>query len=97
MNENATVLITGNTYPVKEALKSLGGRWDPASKGWKVPAGREAEARALVAGAAPKSPARPTGTRRLSWRPCGYPGCNPGHCDECDGKGAGGSRYSRRW
>lgn len=21
------------------------------------------------------------------WRPCGYPGCNPSHCDECDGEG----------
>jgi len=21
------------------------------------------------------------------WRPCGYPGCNPNHCDECDGEG----------
>lgn len=21
------------------------------------------------------------------WRPCGYPGCNPGFCDECDGRG----------
>lgn len=90
MTENATVLITGNTYPVKEALKRLGGRWDPATKGWKVPAGREAEARALVAGAAPSRPVRRPGWRpgrRTGWVPCGYPGCNPGHCDECDGKG----------
>jgi len=29
--------------------------------------------------------------RPRNWRPCGYPGCNPHHCDECDGKGAGGS------
>lgn len=21
------------------------------------------------------------------WRPCGYPGCHPSYCDECDGKG----------
>lgn len=26
-----------------------------------------------------------------AWRPCGYPGCNPGYCDECDGEGARGS------
>lgn len=25
--------------------------------------------------------------RPLGWRPCGYPGCNPGYCDECDGEG----------
>lgn len=23
--------------------------------------------------------------RRRPWSPCGYPGCNPRHCDECDG------------
>ena len=23
--------------------------------------------------------------RRGAWRPCGYPGCNPTHCDDCDG------------
>lgn len=26
-------------------------------------------------------------SRRRPFRPCGYPGCNPGHCDECDGEG----------
>jgi hypothetical protein len=25
--------------------------------------------------------------RRRNWRPCGYPGCNPSYCDECDGRG----------
>lgn len=24
---------------------------------------------------------------RRSWRPCGYPGCSPAYCDECDGEG----------
>jgi len=24
---------------------------------------------------------------RAGWRPCGYPGCNPGYCDECEGEG----------
>lgn len=94
-----TVLITGNTFPVKDALKALGGRWDPATKGWKVPVAREGEARALVAGTAPKAPARPTGVkRRPGWVPCGYPGCNPSYCDECDGKGGGyRSRYRGGW
>ena len=43
------VLITGNTYPVKDALKALGGRWDAAEKGWRVPAANAGEARRLVA------------------------------------------------
>lgn len=25
--------------------------------------------------------------RRRGWRPCGYPGCSPSFCDECDGDG----------
>lgn len=30
-----------------------------------------------------------TGPARRGWRPCGYPGCNPTFCDECDGQGGG--------
>lgn len=92
-----TVLVTGNTYPVKDQIKELGGRWDAAAKGWRVPADKADAARALVAGTAPKSPARPTGTaRRPGWRPCGYPGCSPAYCDECDGRGAGRA-YGGGW
>jgi len=50
-----TELITGNTYPVKDAIKALGGRWDSAAKGWRVPADRAADARALVAGTGPST------------------------------------------
>ncbi len=31
------VAITGNTFPVKDKLKELGGRWDPKFKVWMVP------------------------------------------------------------
>ena len=50
-----TVLITGNTFPVKDQIKALGGRWDAAAKGWNVPTDKADEAQALVAGA-PVSP-----------------------------------------
>ena len=30
-------LITGNTYPVKEEIKALGGRWNKPRQGWEVP------------------------------------------------------------
>jgi len=81
------VLIVGNTFPHKEALKSMGGKWDPNARGWMVPAAKAAEARDLV-GTTPSSP------RRARWAgrrgPCGYPGCeteiNP-ICDECNGRG----------
>lgn len=49
-----TVLITGNTFPVKDALKALGGRWDSTNKGWLVPASNADKARSLVA-TAPKA------------------------------------------
>ena len=52
------VAITGNTYPVKDHLKAIGGRWDPDRKVWMVPADRAEEARQIVAGA-PKGYDRP--------------------------------------
>ena len=45
--------ITGNTYPVKEQIKQLGGRWNRAAQGWDVPDDQADAARALVAGAGP--------------------------------------------
>jgi hypothetical protein len=27
------------------------------------------------------------------WRPCGYPGCDRNHCDECEGRGGRGHTY----
>lgn len=30
--------VSGNTYPVKEQLKSLGARWNRDRKCWMVPA-----------------------------------------------------------
>lgn len=47
------VTITGNTYPVREQLRALGGRWNAAEKGWDVPAEKADDARALVAGNGP--------------------------------------------
>lgn len=88
----AEVLITGNTFPVKDQLKALGGKWDANAKGWRVPSEKAADARDIVAAVgqpsrtyspAPKSQAAP----RRDWQPCGYPGCSPSYCDECDGKG----------
>jgi len=31
------------------------------------------------------------GGNRRPFRPCGYPGCNPAHCDECGGEGWAGA------
>jgi hypothetical protein len=40
--------ITGNTYPVKDQLKALGGRWNAAKKCWEVPDDKAEQARTLV-------------------------------------------------
>lgn len=66
-----TVAITGNTYPIKDALKALGGRWNADRKAWMVPADRAGEARSLVAGTPAKS-ARNSGSsrRRGTWTGC---------------------------
>ena len=42
------ILITGNTFPVKEQIKALGGKWNRRSRGWQVPAENADEARDLV-------------------------------------------------
>lgn len=40
--------IFGNTFPVREQLKQLGARWNPASRGWDVADDRANEARRIV-------------------------------------------------
>lgn len=42
-------------------------------------------------GAPEAKPASQPRARRFV--PCGYPGCHPNHCDECDGEGG----YSSGW
>ena len=46
--------ITGNTYPVRNELRAMGGQWDANAKAWLVPDDRADEARGLL----------PTGTAR---------------------------------
>jgi hypothetical protein len=50
------VEIRGNTYPHREALRAMGGKWNAAKQCWMVPADKADEARALV-------PAKACGTR----------------------------------
>jgi hypothetical protein len=50
------VLIVGDTYPVREQLRALGGRWDPRKKGWWVPRECEQQARQLVESPPPAPP-----------------------------------------
>jgi len=51
-------LITGNTYPVRDQIKALGGRWEPKASGWMVIDLVADECRRLVA----EAPVRRRGT-----------------------------------
>jgi hypothetical protein len=42
------IAISGNTYPVKDQIKALGGKWDANSKSWMVPDDKAEQARALL-------------------------------------------------
>lgn len=44
------VEISGNTYPIKDRIRALGGRWSAANKRWSVPQEAVAEIEALLAG-----------------------------------------------
>ena len=58
-----TELITGNTYPVREHMRRLGGQWQARLQGWAVPTANAAEARRIVEAAGP-APERPAYTPR---------------------------------
>ena len=60
------VPIHGNTYPIKEQLKALGGRWNANDKVWEVPASLAAEAKAILNAQPLKQPAAPIGS---GWLP----------------------------
>lgn len=47
--------VCGNTYPVKDQLKSLGGRWNPDRKCWMIPEENADKAYAIVQSAPSKS------------------------------------------
>lgn len=73
--------ITGNTFPVKDQIKALGGRWNPEAKSWTVPDDKADAARKLVAGAPPQ---------KISGRPhharcheCGAPSKGYYRCYTC--------------
>jgi hypothetical protein len=83
--------VTGNTFPVKDAIKALGGRWNPDTKSWMVPDAKAEEARKLVAGAGTSVQRMRTVT---TYRPsrCKECGCAPsqyrpiyrsGVCKDC--------------
>lgn len=80
------VEVSGNTYPVRDRLRALGGEWDGQVKVWRVPESRLPQATALVASAPPKDAYRPTKCRQCGARPGprGWPRIyRSGICSDC--------------
>jgi hypothetical protein len=73
------VAITGNTYPVKEALKALGARWNGDSKAWMISADKADQARKIVAESATTAATQTKSAYR------------PSRCSECR---CAGSQYN---
>lgn len=69
VGRDGRVPIHGNTYPVREQLKAMGGRWDGQAKVWRVPQEYAEQARAIVLAQVPAAPSpepvRPAGSRRI--------------------------------
>lgn len=64
--------VSGNTYPVKDKLRELGGRWNPDAKAWMVPKEKLQEALALARGVPSKQGVyRSAGPRRKFCEECG--------------------------
>jgi hypothetical protein len=59
------IAITGNTYPVRDKLRALGGLWDKPNQAWLVDESKADEARAIVSAAGPSQPYRRT--RRVAY------------------------------
>ena len=73
------VEVVGNTYAVREQLKTLGAKWDAADKCWMIAPEKEAEALQLVQAAeaiAPKPVSKKSSTAshfgRNETRGCGF-------------------------
>lgn len=47
--------LIGNTYPIKEQIKKVGGKWDAANKQWLVPAASWERLNGLIPAVTPKS------------------------------------------
>ena len=77
-----TVLIQGDTFPVKDRLKALGGKWDATARGWRDQTERAAEAKELVEAAGRDKGSRMRGEL---WQPCDRRYCdNEPVCSRCE-------------
>lgn len=83
------VAVTGNTYLVREQLRSLGGKWDVTNKCWLVPDEKADEARKLVESGT-TTPTTSKSFRHTKCKVCGFRPSNryekiyrSGECKDC--------------
>jgi hypothetical protein len=76
------VVIEGNTYPHREALKRMGGRYNGATKRWVVPEAVADQARALVGASGPKKSGFRGG--RKVCKTCGQNINYGAYCGKCE-------------
>lgn len=70
--------VSGNTFPVKEQLKALGGRWDAARKCWMIPEQNADKAFALVQNAPRSAQGKGTYRQYTSSARGAWTGCSCG-------------------
>jgi len=68
LQEDAMLPVKGNTYPVKDQIRALGGRWDGRRKVWMVPDDVFIQAQELVSNAPASQPRRSYGNRNYGSR-----------------------------
>ena len=74
--------VAGNTYPIRQQLKDMGGKWDANKKIWFVPLNRLDEAVKLASGV-DKQPLSRTDQIAIAARRRGE---QPGTCSMCGEK-----------
>jgi carbamate kinase len=92
------IYLTGNTFAHKDQIRAAGGKWDAVMKAWKIMvdtlpvelAGVATQQNGIQVGHVggtsvlyTRSYTHARARVRRAWKPCGYPGCSPAHCDEC--------------
>lgn len=81
------VKLIGNTYPVRDRIRALGGRWNARDNCWMVPSVSYAEAARLLPPAEAPHTANGSTSGRRAPRTCKDCGCriNYGvYCGKCE-------------
>lgn len=83
MTTSNYIPVSGNTYPIKDQLKALGGRWNAAQKCWMMPANVADKAFALLQ-AAPRGYVRSAASQPARRSRGTWTGCSCGSVEEYD-------------